>query len=494
MIVRGQVKISFPWRLTRGDDVWLGEEVMILSLANVTVGSNVCISQRAFFMHRLARLRVMRLRFDCAADRDRLGLMDCSASLRRCRSRDWRREPRGGWEHRSARRPSWRARAGESRCLRENVDAAGLNDADPFSESVFPARSCAHRNPPAELADALEAYGHVTDFIAARQDYRQGQRRGSRMIREPQALATMLFDGLRNPRPDVVISASSPPCLGFVAALIAWRHSARSMHWVMDLYPEIAIALGEIRDGALACVLRKAMGWAYRRCERVVALDADMARRLELYSVHAEVIRPFVFETVLKLAKNQVQLDAPWTWIYSGNLGRAHEWRTLLDAQALLESRGINARLLFQGGGPSRPAAQAHAALLGLKRCDWRPYLSENELPASLLRCHVNVVTQLPATQGMLWPSKLGLLLNLPRPILWVGPSDSAIARELHALPHAGIFEPSDSVGVADWIERRCTIQTVTTQDIFDAVAHRDDALQAWRKLIGSASNSSSGQ
>lgn len=132
-----------------------------------------------------------------------------------------------------------------------------------------------------ELADALEAYGHVTDFIAARQDYRQGQRRGGRMIRELQALATMLFDGLWNPRPHVVISASSPPCLGFVAALIAWRHSARSMHWVMDLYPEIAIALGEIRDGALACVLRKAMGWAYRRCERVVALDADMARRLE---------------------------------------------------------------------------------------------------------------------------------------------------------------------------------------------------------------------
>jgi putative colanic acid biosynthesis acetyltransferase WcaF len=48
VVVRANVNISFPWRLSLGDDVWLGEEVMILSLAQVTVESDVCISQRAF--------------------------------------------------------------------------------------------------------------------------------------------------------------------------------------------------------------------------------------------------------------------------------------------------------------------------------------------------------------------------------------------------------------------------------------------------------------
>ncbi|MEM6883671.1 MAG: WcaF family extracellular polysaccharide biosynthesis acetyltransferase [Verrucomicrobiota bacterium] len=48
VVVRAGVNISFPWRVELGDDVWLGEEVMILSLAPVKVGSSVCISQRAF--------------------------------------------------------------------------------------------------------------------------------------------------------------------------------------------------------------------------------------------------------------------------------------------------------------------------------------------------------------------------------------------------------------------------------------------------------------
>jgi putative colanic acid biosynthesis acetyltransferase WcaF len=48
VIVRANVNISFPWRLTIGDHVWIGEDVGILSLAQVTIESNVCISQRAY--------------------------------------------------------------------------------------------------------------------------------------------------------------------------------------------------------------------------------------------------------------------------------------------------------------------------------------------------------------------------------------------------------------------------------------------------------------
>jgi len=48
VVIRTRVNITFPWRLAIGNHVWIGDEVFILSLAPVSIGSNVCISQRAF--------------------------------------------------------------------------------------------------------------------------------------------------------------------------------------------------------------------------------------------------------------------------------------------------------------------------------------------------------------------------------------------------------------------------------------------------------------
>jgi putative colanic acid biosynthesis acetyltransferase WcaF len=48
VLVKPDVKITFPWRLSVGDFSWIGEEVWIDSLAPVEIDSNVCISQRSY--------------------------------------------------------------------------------------------------------------------------------------------------------------------------------------------------------------------------------------------------------------------------------------------------------------------------------------------------------------------------------------------------------------------------------------------------------------
>lgn len=45
VLIRHRVRIHWPWKLTIGDNSWIGEEAWLLNLEPIAIGSDVCISQ-----------------------------------------------------------------------------------------------------------------------------------------------------------------------------------------------------------------------------------------------------------------------------------------------------------------------------------------------------------------------------------------------------------------------------------------------------------------
>ena len=48
VVFRHRVRVHWPWKLSIGDNTWIGEGVYILNLEPVTIGSDVCVSQEVF--------------------------------------------------------------------------------------------------------------------------------------------------------------------------------------------------------------------------------------------------------------------------------------------------------------------------------------------------------------------------------------------------------------------------------------------------------------
>ncbi|WP_108063691.1 WcaF family extracellular polysaccharide biosynthesis acetyltransferase [Poseidonibacter lekithochrous] len=50
VVIKPNVSIKYPWFLSIGDNCWIGEDVWIDNLAQVTIGDNVCLSQGSYLL------------------------------------------------------------------------------------------------------------------------------------------------------------------------------------------------------------------------------------------------------------------------------------------------------------------------------------------------------------------------------------------------------------------------------------------------------------
>lgn len=48
VIIRPSVKITYPWKLTIGDNSWIGDNVDLYTLGEINIGKNTVISQRSY--------------------------------------------------------------------------------------------------------------------------------------------------------------------------------------------------------------------------------------------------------------------------------------------------------------------------------------------------------------------------------------------------------------------------------------------------------------
>ena len=48
VVIRPSVKITYPWKLTLGDYAWVGDDAVLYTLGEITIGANSVVSQKCY--------------------------------------------------------------------------------------------------------------------------------------------------------------------------------------------------------------------------------------------------------------------------------------------------------------------------------------------------------------------------------------------------------------------------------------------------------------
>jgi colanic acid biosynthesis glycosyl transferase WcaI len=243
------------------------------------------------------------------------------------------------------------------------------------------------------------------------------------------------FVALLRHRHAVVVAMTDPPLMSVVAALA----SKRVVNWVQDLFPEVAESLG-IRMPRLLRTLRD---WSLRRASANVVLGDLMATRVP----KAIVIHNFA-DADLAPQPRPLALNTSETFVvgYSGNLGRAHEFETIIGAMQRLPA----VRFLFTGGGAQFDAVKRAAGT----NAAFRSYAPREELSTSLSAVDAHLVSLRPSLEGLIVPSKFYGVLAVGRPVLFVGARDGELARIIDEHRCGMVIEMGDVEGLTDAIRK----------------------------------------
>jgi glycosyltransferase involved in cell wall biosynthesis len=188
--------------------------------------------------------------------------------------------------------------------------------------------------------------------------------------------------------------------------------------------------------GPLWHAARIARDWSLRAaCDNVV-IGARMRAHLagqpgpvpRLTAIHnwadGDAIRPM--DPQSSPLRSQWGLADRFVVAYAGNLGRVHEYATLLDVATVL--RGDDRLLLLLvGQGLGFQRLRAEALREGLTNVEFRPPQPRERLGQLLALGDVHLVTLAPGMGAFVVPSKLYGVLAAGRPVVFVGGADSEI-------------------------------------------------------------------
>lgn len=239
---------------------------------------------------------------------------------------------------------------------------------------------------------------------------------------------SFLIAALNSSPPEVII-AGPPPIIGpLISGLVAKRYGAKLVPFIYDIYPDIAVELGWLKNATVIKAAQSMEKLMYHWSERIILLS-DRFRDILIDRKGVEPEKLAVIPLWLDGRDVEpMNRDNPWrkkmgispdkfVVLYSGTIGLVSGAEVVLDAAQQLTSYR-NILFLMVGDGSAKDQVEAKAQQAGLKNIRFLPlqpreYLSELQATAD-----VSLVTLAPGRGRTSVPSKMLGYMAAARPVI----------------------------------------------------------------------------
>ena len=248
--------------------------------------------------------------------------------------------------------------------------------------------------------------------------------------------ASTLLAWVALPKFDIVIAPSPPLTIGVSAWLICLVRGSRLVYNVQEIYPDVAVQLGAIRNRVLIAALERLERFVYDRADAVTVISEGMAAnlaskavaaaKLELIPNHVDAIelpdrrRPNAFAAAHRL-------DGRFVVTYAGNIGKPQGLEIVVEAARALRDDETLVFVIVGDGSAKREIERlvAENDLANVRMLSYQPYAMVPEIYAASNVC---LVLQAAGTGTTALPSKAVQVAGAGVPIVAVADAGSDLA------------------------------------------------------------------
>lgn len=257
------------------------------------------------------------------------------------------------------------------------------------------------------------------------------------------------------PKPDAVLAMSPPLTLGPAAWAIARARRAPFVFNVQDIFPDVAVELGVLRNERVIKAARSLEQFVYRRADAVTVLSQDLAdnvgRKLGAPAgcppSKVRVIPNFVDTSFVKVTdrengyRQEYGLSGRTVVMYAGNIGLSQSLDLVIHAAQELAQSHPEVTFVINGGGSAKADLEASAA--GLDNVRFVGLQPKERLPEVLAAADLHLIPLRKGLARSSVPSKMYSILAAGRPVLAAVDEGTEVARTIERAG-AGLAVPPD--------------------------------------------------